>query len=128
MMKKLKEELEKKGLKLSVTDNGKKGKSKMIASWGLLENELSLFSKEGVTLTDSVETLGVDLRTIFKRLRAKEKARRKKCKVKFSIIKKNEAFQENYMKAGVNKLPRAGMMLARTWGAHAVGMCLPLRG
>ena len=32
VLKKLKEELEKKGLKLSVTENGKEGKSKMIAS------------------------------------------------------------------------------------------------
>ena len=38
--KKLKEELEKKSLKLSVTENGKKGKSKMIASCGFLEDEL----------------------------------------------------------------------------------------
>ena len=37
MMKKLKEEVEKKGLKLSVTENGKEGKSKMIASCGFLE-------------------------------------------------------------------------------------------
>ena len=36
----------------------------MIASWGLLENELSQFRKEeGVTLADGVKTLGVDLRT-----------------------------------------------------------------
>ena len=69
-----------KGLTLSVTENGKEGKSKMIASCGFLENELSQFSKEGVTLTDSVETLGVDLRTIVKRLGAKEKARRKSAK------------------------------------------------
>ena len=34
----------------------------MVASCGFLENELSQFSKEGVTLADSVETLGVDLR------------------------------------------------------------------
>ena len=39
VMKKLKEEVEKKGLKLSVTENGKEGKSKMIASCGFLENE-----------------------------------------------------------------------------------------
>ena len=46
VMKKLKEEVEKKGLKLSVTENGKEGKSKMIASCGFLENELlSQFSK-----------------------------------------------------------------------------------
>ena len=77
----------------------------MIASCGFLEDELSQFSKdEGVTLADSVETLGVDLRTGVKRLGAKEKARRKKCKVRFSINKKNKAFRNNYMKVGVKKL------------------------
>ena len=40
VMKKLKEEVERKGLTLSVTDNGKEGKRKMIASCGLLEDEL----------------------------------------------------------------------------------------
>ena len=40
-MKKLKEEVEKNGLKLSVSENGKEGKSKMIASCGFLENEPS---------------------------------------------------------------------------------------
>ena len=74
VMKKLKEELEKKGLKVSVTENGKEGKSKMIVSCGFLEKELSQFRKEeGVTLADSVETLGVDLRTRVKSLGAKEK-------------------------------------------------------
>ena len=41
--------------------------------------------------------------------------------VRFSLFKKNEAFQKSYMKVGVKKLVRAGMMPARTW-AHAVGM------
>ena len=51
MMKKVKEEVEKKGLKFSVTENGEEGKNKMIASCRFLENELSQFSKEeGVTL------------------------------------------------------------------------------
>ena len=69
MIKKLKEEVEKKGLKLSVTENRKEVKSKMIASCGFLETEPSQFSKEeGVTLADSVETLGVDLRTRVKKL------------------------------------------------------------
>ena len=67
----------------------------MIASCGFLENELRQFSREGgVTLADCVETLGVDLRTRVKRLGAKEKARRKKCKVRFSLTKKNKAFQK----------------------------------
>ena len=75
----------------------------MIASCGFLENELSQFSKEeGITLADGVETFRVDLRTRFKRLGAKEKARRKKCKVRFSIIKKNKAFRKNYTKVGVD--------------------------
>ena len=54
----------------------------MIASCGFLENEQSQFSKEeGVTLAESVETLGVDLSTRVKRLGAKEKARRKKVQI-----------------------------------------------
>ena len=58
----MKEEVEKKGLKLSVTEIGKEGKSKMIASCGFLEKELSQFRREeGVTLADGVETLGIDL-------------------------------------------------------------------
>ena len=61
------EEVEKKWLKLSVTEDGKEGKSKMIASCGFLENELRQFSREGVTLADSVETLLVDLRTELRR-------------------------------------------------------------
>ena len=95
----------------------------MIASCGFLEEELRQFSKvEGVTLTDSVETLGVDLRTRVKRLGAKDKARRRKCNVWFSIVKNNKAFRKNYLKVGVKKLLRAGMMPARTWGAHTARM------
>ena len=67
VMKKLKEEVEKKGLKLSVTESGKEGRSKVIASCGFLENELSQFSKEeGVTLADGVDS-GVDSRTRVRR-------------------------------------------------------------
>ena len=44
VMKKLKEEVENKGVKLSVTENGKEEKGKMIASCGFLENELRRFS------------------------------------------------------------------------------------
>ena len=122
VMKKLKE-AEKKVLKLSVTAKGNEAKKKMIASCGFQENELSQFSKEeGVTLAGSVETLGVDLRTSIKKLEAKENGRRRKCKVRFSIIKKNKAFQKNYMIVGAKKLLRAGMLPARTWRAHAVGM------
>ena len=51
-----------------MTEDGKEGQSKMIASCGFLENELRQFSKEeGVTLADSVDMLGVDLRTRVKK-------------------------------------------------------------
>ena len=67
----------------------------MIASCGFLEDELRQYSKEeGVTMADSVETLGVDLRTRVKRLGATERASRKKCKVKFSIAKKKNISKE----------------------------------
>ena len=44
--------------------------------------------KEGVVVAMSVETLGVDLRTRTKQLEAKERSRRKKCEVRFSLIRK----------------------------------------
>ena len=96
VMKKLKEEVEKTGLTMSVTENGKEGKSKMIVSCGFLEEELLQCSKgEGVTMASSVETLGVDFRKRVKRLGVKEKAGRKKCKVRFSLIMKNKVFQKD---------------------------------
>ena len=73
-------------------------------------------------MADSVETLGVDLRTRVRRLGAKEKARRKKYKVRFSLVKKNKVFERSYMKVGVKKLLRAGMVPARTRRVHAVGV------
>ena len=77
-MKKLKEEFEKKGLKLLVTENGNEGKSEMIASCGFLENELRQFSREEVvTLAGSVETLRVDFRTRMTRLEQKKKQGRR---------------------------------------------------
>ena len=39
-------------------------------------------------MADGVETLGVDLRTRVKSLGAKEKVRRNKSKVRFSLMKK----------------------------------------
>ena len=45
-------------------------------------------------LATGVETLGVDLRTRTKQLGAKEKARRKKCDVRFSFARRNRAFQK----------------------------------
>ena len=56
----------------------------------------------------SVETLGVDLRQRTKQLGTKDKARRKKCDVRFSLIGNNRIFQRNDMRAGVRKQLRTG--------------------
>ena len=40
----------------------------------------------------------------------------------FLLFKKNKPFQKSYMKVGVKKLLRAGVMPARTWGVDAVEM------
>ena len=66
-------------------------------------------------MADSVETLGVDLRTQTSLLGATEKARRKTCKVRFSLIKNNRAFQENYVRTCNRALLRTGLVLARAW-------------
>ena len=46
VMKKLREEVEKKCLNLSVNENGREGQSKMIASCGFFQDELRQCSKE----------------------------------------------------------------------------------
>ena len=88
-LKQLQREAVEKGLRLSITEGGK-GKSRAITSCKLLEEMFQECSKtEGVVFATSVETLGVDLRIRTNQLGAKEKARRKKCDVRFSIIRKN---------------------------------------
>ena len=66
----------------------------MVVSCGYFERELRQCSKEkGVTLAESVETLGVHLRTKVKRLGAKKI--KKKCRARFSPIGKINDFQKN---------------------------------
>ena len=57
-----------------------------------------------------------------KRPGAKEEKRRKKCKVRFSLIKKNKAFPKNYMKVGGQEVAVCGLLPARTWEVHASGV------
>ena len=82
VLRKMKEEVEEKGLKLSITEKRKKEKSKMITSCRYPEEKLRECSQKGVSVANSVETLGVDLRTPTKQLGAKGKARRNNCNVK----------------------------------------------
>ena len=80
----------------------------MVVSCGFLEDEMRQCSKEGVTMTDSVETLGVDLRTRVKSLGAKEKARRKKCNVRFFLIQRQKLFPKSYMKVECQEAATCG--------------------
>ena len=105
VMKKLKEEVEKKSHKMSVTENGKEGKSTMIASCRFLENELRQFSREeGVTLADSVETLGVDLRTRVKKAGSKRKSKEEKVQCEVLTNKEDKANQKSHMKVGCKQV------------------------
>ena len=71
-------------------------------------------------MADSVEIL-CDMRTRVKRLGAKEKAWRKKCKVRCSLTKQRKAFQKSYMKVDVKKLLCAGMMPSWDLGSPCSG-------
>ena len=62
--------LKEKDLKLSITEGRNEGKSKAITSCKYQE-ESQEYSKKGVVLETSVETVGVDLRTRTKQLGAK---------------------------------------------------------
>ena len=73
-------------------------------------------------LATSVETSGVDLRTRTKQLGAKGKTRRKKCDVKFAGTTRNRVVQNNYVRIGVRKLLRMGLVPARVWSIEAVGI------
>ena len=80
-------------MKWPITQGGKEGKSKVIASCGSLEENFRECSKsEGVGVATRVDTLGVDLRTKTRQLGATEKATWKKCDVRFPLIKKNRVW------------------------------------
>ena len=52
----------------------------------------------------------------------KEEARRKRCTVRISLIRKNKTFQKSYMKIAVRKLLTTGLVLARASRGQAVGI------
>ena len=74
---------------LSLTVDGKEGKSKVIVCCKFLEGSFkNHIEEEGVGLADSVETLRMDLMTRKKKAGAKEKARRRTSDVKVAVAKK----------------------------------------
>ena len=92
---------EKEGLKMSITEGGRDRTNKAITS---LEERFQDCSKVGVVLATSVEMLGVDLRTKTQAVGSEEEARRKKCDVRFSLVKK-----KSVLRIGVRKLLRTGL-------------------
>ena len=95
----------------------------MIASCVVLENELRQYSKkEGVTMADSVATSGVDLRTRVKKLGEKRTSEKEEVKAEILAYQEEKSLPEELDEGGVKKLLRAGMVPARTWRVHAVGM------
>ena len=122
VMKKLKEEVEKKGLKLSVTENGKEGQSKMIASCGFLEDELRQCSEEeGVTIRHCGND-GCRLKNKSQEVGSKRKSEEKEVQSEILSYQQEGSLPENFVKTGAKKILRAGMVPARTWRVHAVGI------
>ena len=111
VLKSIKMEIEEKGSRLSITQGGKYGDCVMQVSGREVSGVQQ--EKEGVGLATSVETLGEDLMARTQQLGSIEKARKKKCDVRFSFAKKKRVFQKTYMRVGVRKLLRIGLVLAR---------------
>ena len=107
---------------MSITEGGKEGNSKAVTSCKYLEERFQECSKKEEVLATKVETLGVDLRTRTKQLVAKEKARRRKCDVRFSLVFRNLVFQKNYMTTGCEEVVEDGFgsceSLVRTSRGH----------
>ena len=85
-VEKLRKEVGEKGLKLSITEKRKEGESVMqISGRKTTGVQSKRWSNSG---RKCGKTLGVCLRTQTKELGANENARRKKCNVRFLLIKK----------------------------------------
>ena len=83
-------EAEEKGSKLPVTEGGKEGKSKVIASCSNVEEKFQHSSNKGEGLADSVGTLGVNLRTRTKQLGAKTEGEDKEEEVRCEVPQSQE--------------------------------------
>ena len=69
--------------------------------------------QQGVGLATRVESPGVDLRTRTMQVGAT-------CDVRFFGARRNRALQKNYVRIGVGKLLRMGLVFARRWREQAV--------
>ena len=95
VLKKMKTEVEEKGLRFSITEGGKEGKSKVITSCRFWEESFQKRSEEQVvTLATIVETLGVDLRTRTKQLGEKEKSKKEDVRCEICAYEEKSGFPE----------------------------------
>ena len=91
--------VEEKGLVLSVTERGKEGKSNVIASCTYLAEKFGECNRrEGVELTTSVETLGVDLRTTKNLLGAKREGEKEEVRREVLTCQKKSRLSESFRK------------------------------
>ena len=101
-------------LRLSVTKNGKAGKSKAIASCRYLEGRFQGYcAEEG----GSTETLGTDKRTRTKKLGAKENPRRRRwwwCDE--ACQRETECLGMAILRVDVRRVSRTGLIPAIVWG------------
>ena len=111
-MRAMRREVEEKGLKVSVAEEGKEGNSKVIASCSYLEEKFQECRKR--------EEVRVDW-TTRKTAGSEQKARRNKCDVRCSAARRKLFFQ-NYIRIGVRKLLIMALVLVRRWRGQAVGI------
>ena len=100
---------EEKGMKLSITEGVHEGKSKAITSCNYLEEKVPGMQQERRScFGNECSNTGRGLENENRAVGAKEKARWKKCDVRFSLIRKIGSFRKNSMRTVVRKLLRRG--------------------
>ena len=94
---------------MSVTEDGKEGKIKMFASCGFLENELRQFSREeGVTMADSVETLGVDFENQSQNVGSERKREKEKVQSVILAHHEKQGFPKELQEGGSQEVATCG--------------------
>ena len=90
----------------------------MIASGGFLEDELCQCSRRRSDDGRQCGNAWSRLENEGQEVGSERKSEKKKCKVRFSLIKKNKAFQKSYMKVGSRSC------CERVWCQQERGECM----
>ena len=101
----------------------------MIASCGFLEDLLCQCSKEeGVTMADSVEMLGVDLRTRVKKLGAKEKSEKEEVQSEILARHEEQGLPQELHEGGGQETATCGHDTSKDLGSPCSGDGRQVRG